>query len=70
MKVFLFKVDDRSVGATGTDKKVPIGAPSEASVAPEGEVKTIPGWSELISQSILTGLKFCYQCWLVGLFLI
>ncbi|KAI7793745.1 spartin, partial [Triplophysa rosa] len=60
-KVFLFKVDGGSVGATGTDKKVPIGAPSEASVAPEGEDKTIPGWSEKMSQSILAGTSWLSQ---------
>ncbi|KAA0704107.1 Spartin [Triplophysa tibetana] len=55
------QVDDGPVGATGTDKKVPIVAPSEASVAPEGDDKTIPGWSELISQSILTGTSWLSQ---------
>lgn len=57
----LFKVDDGSVGATGTDKKVPIGALSDASVAPGGEDKNLPGWSEKISQSILAGLKFTVE---------
>lgn len=51
IELCVFKVDDRSVGAAGTEKtlngKIPI-------VAPE---QTLPGWSEKMSKSILAGLK-------------
>lgn len=58
---FSFKVDEEQGGATGTDinlsGKVP---PSETSVTqtPGGEDKTVPVWSEKMSQSILAGLNF------------
>lgn len=49
---------DGSVGASGTDKplneKIPI-------VAPGGEDKTLPGWSEKMSQSILAGTSWLSQ---------
>lgn len=59
MRPFLFKVDEEQTGATGKDtnlsEKVP---PSETSQSPGGEEKTVPVWSEKMSQSILAGLNF------------
>lgn len=56
IEAFLFKVDEEQCGATGTDsnlsEKVP---PSET---PGEEEKTVPVWSEKMSQSILAGLNF------------
>ncbi|XP_016338616.1 spartin a isoform X2 [Sinocyclocheilus anshuiensis] len=55
------QVDEEQGGATGTDinlsRKV---TPSETSVtqAPEGEDKTVPVWSEKMSQSILAGTSW------------
>ncbi|XP_051973832.1 spartin-like [Xyrauchen texanus] len=53
------QVDEGSGGASGTDinlsEKVSIGPPTETTQTPGGEDKTVPVWSEKISQSILAG---------------
>ncbi|RXN34755.1 spartin-like isoform X2 [Labeo rohita] len=51
------QVNEEQGGATGTDLsgKVP---PSETSLTPGGEEKTLPVWSEKMSQSILSGTSW------------
>ncbi|XP_051539380.1 spartin-like isoform X2 [Myxocyprinus asiaticus] len=56
------QVDEGPGGASGTDinlsEKVPIGPPTDTSQTPGGEEKTIPVWSEKMSQSILAGTSW------------